>query len=101
MDTLKIDKVFTDDIVLSKNKAPIVDTIISLAKNLSLKVVAEGVETSEQVAYLAARGCDQIQGYYFSPPAPAQTIEHLVISNKKLTMPNLKAVEVSKKRTTR
>jgi len=97
LDTLKIDKIFTDDITLNNNKAPIVDTIISLAKNLNLKVVAEGVESSVQVNYLLARGCDQIQGYYFSPPESAQTIEHLLVSNKKLTMPNLKAVEVHEK----
>ncbi len=101
LDAIKIDKVFIDDIVLNNDKVPIVDAIISLGKNLNLKVVAEGVESSAQVTYLAARGCDQIQGYYFSRPEPANKIEVLLASNKKLAFPNLKPVEVPKKRNAR
>lgn len=100
LDTLKIDKVFTDDIMLNSNKVPIVDTIISLAKNLSLKVVAEGVESEHQVSYLAARGCDQIQGYYFSKPAPAKSIEALLNTGKKITAPELVLAEKIKHITT-
>ena len=90
IDTLKIDKTFIDDIIQGKDKSPIVDTIIALAKNLGLEVVAEGVESAEQIAYLAARNCDQIQGYYYSKPEAANTIEHLLTIGKKLTLPNSK-----------
>lgn len=79
IDTLKIDKTFIDDIVMHTDKAPIVDTIIALTKNLNLKVIAEGVETSEQVTYLKNHGCNQIQGYYFSKPECAELIEKKLI----------------------
>lgn len=68
LDTLKIDKSFIDDIVHHSDNVPIADSIILLAKNLNLKVVAEGVETVEQVKYLEAHGCDEIQGFYYSNP---------------------------------
>ena len=78
LDTLKIDKSFTDDIVHHTDRAPIVQTVISLAKNLNLKIVAEGVESQEQVLYLQAHGCDEIQGYFFSRPKVAKDIEPLL-----------------------
>jgi diguanylate cyclase (GGDEF)-like protein len=90
--TLKIDKSFTDEIVLHSEEAPIVNSIISLAKNLKLHVVAEGVENYEQVRYLIAHGCDEIQGYYFSKPASADVIESLLKSEKNLEAPHLKLV---------
>jgi diguanylate cyclase (GGDEF)-like protein len=93
IDTLKIDKSFTDDIVLHSDAAPIAASIISLAKNLKLKVVAEGVESSEQVKYLTAHGCDEIQGYYFSKPATATSIEELLKINPAFNSPSLKLVE--------
>jgi diguanylate cyclase (GGDEF)-like protein len=79
LDTLKIDKSFTDDIILHTDKAPIVQTIIALAKNLNLKIVAEGVESYEQVLYLKNHGCDEMQGYYFSRPKLAHEIEPLLV----------------------
>lgn len=78
LDTLKIDKSFTDDIVHHTDRAPIVQTVISLAKNLNLKIVAEGVESQEQVLYLQAHGCDEIQGYFSSRPKLAKDIEPLL-----------------------
>lgn len=93
VDTLKIDKSFTDDIVSSSDTAPIAASIISLAKNLNLKVVAEGVESYEQVKYLTAHGCDEIQGYYFSKPAAALAIEDLLKNNNSVGTPYLKLVE--------
>jgi diguanylate cyclase (GGDEF)-like protein len=78
LDTLKIDKSFTDDIVLHTDKAPIVQTIIALAKNLNLKIVAEGVESYEQLLYLKNHGCDEMQGYYFSRPKLPEEIEPLL-----------------------
>jgi diguanylate cyclase (GGDEF)-like protein len=93
VNTLKIDKSFTDDIILHSDEAPIVASIISLAKNLKLNVVAEGVENYEQVRYLSAHGCNEIQGYYFSKPDTAETIETLLKEGKKLESPHLKLVE--------
>lgn len=78
VDTLKIDKSFIDDIVLRTDEVPIVASIISMAKNLKLKLVAEGVETNEQVNYLLVRGCDEMQGYYFSSPVSAESIGALL-----------------------
>jgi diguanylate cyclase (GGDEF)-like protein len=86
IDTLKIDKAFIDNIVNPLNEAPIVNTIINLAKNLKLKVIAEGVETANQVQYLKSHGCDQIQGYYFSKPLPADGISQMLLSNKTLDL---------------
>lgn len=87
VDTLKIDKTFTDEISSYHEKAPIVDSIIALAKNLNLNVVAEGVESYEQIRHLAAQGCDEIQGYYFSKPETAEIIEGLLNSETTLKSP--------------
>ncbi len=78
VNTLKIDKSFIDEIILHTDEAPIVASIISLAANLKLKVVAEGVETQEQVKYLVSHGCNEIQGYYFSVPATPEIIETML-----------------------
>lgn len=90
LDTLKIDKSFTDDIVMHTDQAPIVASIISLARNLNLKVVAEGVESHEQVMYLTAHDCDEMQGYYFSRPEPARSIESMLRKDRQITAPHLK-----------
>lgn len=87
IDTLKIDKVFIDTITLNTEKAPIVDTIINLAKNMNLKLVAEGVETLEQAVYLKKQDCDQIQGYYFSKPLPANAIRTMLATGQQLELP--------------
>ncbi len=83
---LKIDKVFIDTITANAKKAPIVDTIIHFAKNLNLKVVAEGVETVDQANYLKKQGCDQIQGYFFSKPLPVDAATTLLASGKKMSL---------------
>jgi diguanylate cyclase (GGDEF)-like protein len=75
VNTLKIDKAFVDDILSETSEAPIVASIIALAKNLKLKVVAEGVESEHQVNYLKAKGCEEIQGYFYGKPEPAALIE--------------------------
>lgn len=85
LNTLKIDKSFTDGIINAHDKVPIVDSIILLAKNLGLKVVAEGVEHGYQASYLAAHGCDEIQGYYFSKPKSAENFEAMLLSHKSLS----------------
>jgi len=69
---LKIDRSFINDIMYNPEDASLCDAIISMAHALKLTVVAEGVETSEQLEYLALRGVDLIQGYYYSKPLPAR-----------------------------
>ncbi len=70
LDILKIDQSFVRDISTDANDAAIVDTIISMANHLDLKVIAEGVETELELAFLAGKGCKTYQGYHFSRPVP-------------------------------
>ncbi|TAN67305.1 MAG: EAL domain-containing protein [Methylobacter sp.] len=67
---LKIDRSFIQDIIHNENDAAIVNAIIAMACSLKLDIIAEGVETSEQVTYLADCGCNAFQGYWFSRPLP-------------------------------
>jgi len=78
IDKLKIDRGFLKDLMSCADDASIVRAIISLAHSLRLKVVAEGVETPEQLRFLRSLGCDQYQGYHFSPPVPANEFARLV-----------------------
>jgi diguanylate cyclase (GGDEF)-like protein len=78
VDTLKIDKSFLEDVRASDDDAPLVTAMISLGHSLGMEVVAEGVETAEQGAFLRRNGCDLAQGYFFSRPVPAQDFEDLV-----------------------
>ena len=71
---VKIDRSFIRDIRNDTSDAMIVSSTISLSHNLGLKVVAEGVETREQVVHLKAAGCDEVQGFYFHRPAPADEL---------------------------
>jgi diguanylate cyclase (GGDEF)-like protein/PAS domain S-box-containing protein len=65
---LKIDRIFIRDVAVNPDDAAITSAIISMAKSLRLKVIAEGVETEAQMSFLRAHRCDEIQGYYFSKP---------------------------------
>ena len=78
IDILKIDQSFVRDISDDPDDAAIVVSIISLAHSLRMSVIAEGVETRGQLEYLQAHDCDQLQGYYFSRPVPAQAFEQLL-----------------------
>jgi diguanylate cyclase (GGDEF)-like protein/PAS domain S-box-containing protein len=73
IDKLKIDKSFIDDLLVAPQDAAIVNATINLAHGLGLVVIAEGVETEEQVGYLQAHQCEEIQGYYFCRPYPADS----------------------------
>jgi EAL domain-containing protein (putative c-di-GMP-specific phosphodiesterase class I) len=78
IDKLKIDRSFIADLTTRADDASIVRAIVSLAHGLRLKVVAEGVETLEQLKFLQSVGCDQYQGYHFSEPLPAAEFAELV-----------------------
>lgn len=78
INTLKIDRSFINDIIVNPGDAAIVSTIIVLAQNLNLKVIAEGVETQEQLEFLKQRQCVEIQGYLFSKPVPPDEFERLL-----------------------
>jgi diguanylate cyclase (GGDEF)-like protein/PAS domain S-box-containing protein len=78
VDKLKIDIAFIRGITTSADDAAIVLAIIRMAHTLKLEVIAEGVETTEQLAYLRKHHCDQIQGYYLSKPLPVPELEKLL-----------------------
>jgi diguanylate cyclase (GGDEF)-like protein/PAS domain S-box-containing protein len=78
IDVLKIDQSFVSDITLEDDGAAIVRAIISLAQGLRLQVIAEGVETQEQLDFLRVHGCQQAQGYLFSRPVPTAEFAALI-----------------------
>jgi diguanylate cyclase len=78
IDKLKIDRSFIANVMTSADDASIVRAIISLAHGLRLKVVAEGVESADQVSFLQDLGCDQYQGYYFSRPVDSAVFEDML-----------------------
>lgn len=78
MDKLKIDQSFVRDISAGGDSAAIVRAIINLGHSLSLKVIAEGVETIEQLDFLTAHDCNEIQGYYYSKPLKAEDFKRFV-----------------------
>lgn len=88
IDVLKIDRSFVNDIAHSADDATIVLSIISLAHNLRLRVIAEGVESEAQLVYLQKHGCDEMQGYYFSRPLPAEEFAKLLSESKRLQLPS-------------
>ena len=85
IDRIKIDMQFVRGIEIDEKDRAIIKVIINLAKNLNMKVLAEGVETKNQLDYLYDKGCHDVQGYYYYKPMPADEIQSLLesINNKK------------------
>ncbi len=86
VDVLKLDKSFIDNIEKSGGKEEkdirLVELILDIAKSLKLMVVAEGVENEKQLIFLKKRGCEMVQGYYFSPPLPADDFEKMAFEDQ-------------------
>ena len=83
VDTLKIDTSFVRDIATDNNSAELVRGVIGMAHGLRLNVVAEGVETREQLDYLSRNDCDVIQGFYFSKPLPADDFASMMRTDQR------------------
>ncbi|MCZ8548402.1 EAL domain-containing protein [Mesorhizobium qingshengii] len=75
---LKIDKSFINDVADNENDQAVASAVISLGQKLNMRVIAEGVETDDQVAFLLKNNCDEMQGYHFSKPVSARDIEKLL-----------------------
>ena len=86
-DSVKIDRSFIMDITRNAGDAAIATAIIAMAHSLHLKVVAEGVETLGQFNFLRAQGCDQIQGYFFSPPVSVHVFASDLRSSRRMQLP--------------
>jgi EAL domain-containing protein (putative c-di-GMP-specific phosphodiesterase class I) len=80
--TLKVDQSFVRDIKSDRDDAAIVSTVLSLARQMGLRSLAEGVETEAQLSFLRTRGCDSFQGYLFCRPKPAVDIGELLASHR-------------------
>ncbi|MFP6847399.1 MAG: EAL domain-containing protein [Pseudomonas sp.] len=84
LDKIKIDKSFVQDLLEDEDDATIVRAIIQLGKSLGMQVIAEGVETVEQEAYIIAQGCNEGQGYLYSKPLPARELTAYLKQTKRL-----------------
>ena len=91
INSLKIDKSFAQGITSEHDDAPIISAVISMGRSLKQRVIAEGVETREQLAFLQSRDCDEGQGYYFSRPVVAEQFAKLLENGMLATAPQLKA----------
>jgi EAL domain-containing protein (putative c-di-GMP-specific phosphodiesterase class I) len=88
IDTIKIDRAFIKDLGSESEHAAIATAIIAMAHGLKLSVLAEGVETQEQLDILRDNHCDTIQGYFFSHPLPCELLEQLVRSHRSKQRPS-------------
>jgi EAL domain-containing protein (putative c-di-GMP-specific phosphodiesterase class I) len=87
IDTMKIDQSFVNRMTCSPDDASIVRAVISMSKSLNQRVIAEGVETPEQYAFLQAQDCDEGQGYYFGRPVVAEALATLLQTGISLPLP--------------
>jgi EAL domain-containing protein (putative c-di-GMP-specific phosphodiesterase class I) len=78
IDALKVDKSFVHEIRSGTDTAPIVSAVINMGRSLRHRVVAEGVETRDQLTFLQAEGCDEGQGFYFSRPLAAHQLAEML-----------------------
>jgi EAL domain-containing protein (putative c-di-GMP-specific phosphodiesterase class I) len=78
IEKLKIDRSFMEQVCHNQQDAILVTTIIRMAQSLGMKVVAEGVETAEQMEFLTAQGCELAQGFFFSKPLPLAAVQELL-----------------------
>ena len=85
-DTIKMDRSFVKDLPGNRNSAAIAITILTLAHSLGMEVVAEGVETEEQLEFLRSRNCAEIQGFLFSPPVPAEDFAAMLRADRQLPL---------------
>lgn len=83
IDTIKIDRSFVKDVVDNPKNKAIIQGVLLIARNLNLKIIAEGVETKEQYELMTQLGCDEIQGYFFYKPCPASDAQILLEEMKK------------------
>jgi EAL domain-containing protein (putative c-di-GMP-specific phosphodiesterase class I) len=96
LDILKIDRSFVTDMLNNSESQEIVKTILSLGKNLRMKVVAEGVETREQMTLLKSLGCEFAQGYLFSRPLDAAAVARTLVASEanRYTLPQESAPQL-------
>ena len=83
---IKLDQSFVHDVTRDPNNATIVRTVIAMAHGLELTVIAEGVETEEQLAFLKEQGCDEMQGYLLSNPVPAEALTTILRQQEPLRL---------------
>jgi diguanylate cyclase (GGDEF)-like protein/PAS domain S-box-containing protein len=92
IDTIKLDQSFVRDVTSDPDDAAIASAVIAMAHSLELSVVAEGVETEEQLAFLRSQGCDRMQGHLLSPALPAEAFERFLLAGTKLEMRSVRVV---------
>ena len=86
MNTLKIDQSFVQDISSDPDTATIAEAIIAMGQSLQLNVIAEGVETEEQLALIRSLKCDELQGYLFSKPVASEDATALLVEGASMTL---------------
>jgi diguanylate cyclase len=86
LDALKIDRAVVKNVTTDEHDAAIASAITALAHSLNLRVIAEGVETQEQLAFLRRQGCNALQGFLFSPAISAEEFEQLLTKDKRLSL---------------
>ncbi|SDS15247.1 diguanylate cyclase (GGDEF) domain-containing protein [Halopseudomonas sabulinigri] len=95
LDKIKIDKSFVQDVLVDEDDATIVRAIIQLGRSLNMEVIAEGVESAEQEAYVIAQGCNEGQGYYYSRPLSAAAFGDWIVQYRAETSKTRSSSEIS------
>ncbi len=95
LDKIKIDKSFVQDVLVDEDDATIVRAIIQLGRSLNMEVIAEGVESAEQEAYVIAQGCNEGQGYYYSRPLSADAFRDWIVQYRARASKTRSSSEIS------